>query len=389
MTEGNALGKLSRQVPAIFRDRFPENRENRVKYFGFFSKEEIKKNVGKLLMLDIDFGLKCSLNCPYCFRRDNKVDQLSKEQLSFDELLGVIKDAKKLGLQTVKFCGAGEPLENEQLLTFLEDLTKLNIGAAIFTKGHVLGDDELTKRFYSGHGINTAKELCQRLFELKTSMLLGFASPVHKVQDRIVGNVQGHSKKRDQALLNLVEAGFNKGNPTRLALGINPVIKDNYDTVFDSYVFARERSIYPIVALLMVSGRAHNTELLKKIDITEKQKIDLYERTYTYNIKKGIQTLEQLREEGISSMPGGHPCNQIACGMYITLNGTVLICPGDENTILGNVRETPLKEIWEKSKNYKRKGTFNCLCPPKDGKTIPVELYLNLLERLEATINAR
>jgi MoaA/NifB/PqqE/SkfB family radical SAM enzyme len=381
--EAGALAMLRESIPPLFGGRFPANYQNRVKHFGFFSRAEMAKNKGKLLMLDIDFGMKCSLNCPYCFRRENRVDMFSRKALSFDELLSVIQEAKKLGLQTVKFCGAGEPLENKQLLPFLEELARLNTGAAIFTKGHVLGEDSLTRKYHACHGVNTAKELCGRLYKLKTSVLLAFASPVPEVQDRLVGNVKGYSKKRDAALLNLVEAGFSNENPTRLALCLTPIIKDNYDTIFETYVFARERNIYPLATFLMVSGKGRNINLRKKLDITKEQKISLFEKIYSYNLEEGIQTLGQLGEEGISPMPGGHPCNQIACGMYLTLNGTVLVCPWDEKMVLGSVRETPLKEIWEQSENFARRGTFNCRCPPKDGKTIPREIYSEVLERLE------
>lgn len=378
----DSIGFLSKKIPAVFSDGFPKNNENSVKYFGFFSKQEIERNRGKLLMLDLDFGARRSFNCQYCFRRNNLVDRQDRKPLSFDELLQVIKDAKKLGLQTVKFCGAGEPFENEHILPLLEELTKLDVGACIFTKGNVLGDDALAKKFFSANGISSAKELCERLFGLKTSVVVGFTFPIHALQDSTVGSL-GYSKKRDIALINLIEAGFNKTNPTRLVLGINPVLKENYSSVFESYVFARERNIYPLVSFLMTSGKSRDKALIRKIDLTEKQKLDLFEKIYSYNIEKGIQTLGQLKSDGISCMPGGHPCNQVACGMYLTLNGTVLVCPGDEETIFGNVRDAPLKEIWGRSENFKRKGTFNCRCPPKDGKTIPVKLYQDVLKMLE------
>ncbi len=81
-------------------------------------------------------------------------------------------------------------------------------------------------------------------------------------------------------------------------------------------------------------------------------------------------------------MPGSHPCNQVSCGLYVTANGNVVGCPG-YTTIEGNVKEKSIREIWKESQNKKRAGTFNCGCPPKEGRTIPTRLYENVLRYLE------
>lgn len=353
-----------------------------VQYWGFFSKEEISRESGRLLMLDIDFGRACSLKCPTCFRRSNPVDDSADSDLTFHELLDTISEARKLGLKTVKICGAGEPFENPDLLHFARRLSEWNIGLSIFTKGHVLGDDSLARYFFARDGIKNCRSLASFLFELKTSLLVSFQSFRPQVQDRIVGNVKGYTLRRNRAVKILSEAGFNRCNPTRLAFCTNPITRENYDELFDIYVYCRERNILPVVAALMVSGKQFNRRLLANIDVSDEEKIRLYTRIYEYNIEHGIQSFNTILKEGISAMPGIHPCNQVATGLYITLNGNVVSCPGDSTQILGNIRKTPLSEIWIKSNNYKRRGTFNCHCPPKAGKTIPIYLYSTVLRNL-------
>jgi hypothetical protein len=90
---------------------------------------------------------------------------------------------------------------------------------------------------------------------------------------------------------------------------------------------------------------------------------------YEYNLKYGYSTKEQLLEEGISCMPGIHPCNQIAVGLYLTSNGNVIRCPGDSGKPLGNVQEESIASIWNKHKDWQYKAHFNCHCPYKDGIT--------------------
>jgi len=62
----------------------------------------------------------------------------------------------------------------------------------------------------------------------------------------------------------------------------------------------------------------------------------------------------------------------------------VIRCPGDDVTEFGNIWNTSLEEIWCKSENFSRAGTFNCQCPPKMGKSIPASLYRKVIANLQA-----
>lgn len=370
-------------IPKVYEGMFPPDYQNKVAYWGFFSRKDIEGNIGNLLMLDIDFGRKCSLACPTCFRRLSFVDDTGEPDLTYDELVSIIEDAAKLyPLQSVKICGAGEPLEDPEFLRFVKEMDAMNIGVNAFIKGHVIGSDEWTSRVFGGeYGIHHAEELCEELAKYKLSLNLCCQSFKPDVQDAMVGG-QGYSGLRNQAMINLAKAGFNKSNPTRLCLCNAPVTKLNYDEAFDIYVYARERNMYPVIAVSMTSGKQLTPDFIEKIDLSYEQKLGLWVRTYEWNIKHGIQTMEQLRGEGISALPGGHPCNQNAVGIYITANGNVVGCPGF-STPEGNVRKENIKDIWERSQNRRKAGTFNCGCPPKEGTTIPVTLYGDVMERLE------
>ena len=68
---------MPRIIPHIlkkFEGKFPEDFDNRIRYWGFFDRGDLETNKGKLLMLDIDFGRYCSLDCPSCFRKSNIMD---------------------------------------------------------------------------------------------------------------------------------------------------------------------------------------------------------------------------------------------------------------------------------------------------------------------------
>lgn len=349
--------------------------------WGFFSRGEIEKSDGKLLMLDLDVGRTCSLHCPTCYRRDSDVDDVTKDDLTYDELMYVIQEAKNLGLRSVKTCGVGEPTEHDFFLQFIRDLTAIDVGAGVFTKGHVIGDDKKIEQVNKKYGIKTAREFCNELYDLNVSFMLSFQSFYPEIQDKLVGK-KGQTLIRNKALENLVNSGFNDKNPTRISLVNAPVLPESYNETFSIYKFARERNLYPIFAMSMVSGKQFTEDFRRKIDLTDEQKLKLFTQIYSWNIENGFQTLEQIKEEGISSMPGAHPCNQNAVGLYVTMNGNVVRCPGSIE-ILGNVKEKSITQIWEEQKRNSFAGRFNCGCPYKEGITIPLDLYEKVLANLE------
>jgi len=375
-------------IKKYFSDKFPKNYINDVKGWGI-SKEKLHSKLldgtHKLLTLDLDFGSDCSLYCPHCFRKSNALDTTSTE-LSFKETLNILKQAKELGLESIKILGAGEPFENPQFISFLSAVRNMNVDVAIFTKGHVLGSDQLANNFFGEYGIKSSEELVKFINNLEVSILLGFNSFHPNIQEDFVGLNRKKWKfkenfvsLRNQALHKLAKYGFNKyieGQPTRLALIAAPIKPINIDEIFEIYRFGRRRNMYVVSCPTTYSGLGKIEFEKENRDydfswIIEKLK-QLYTKIYIWNIEQNLMSLDQLKEEGVSLYPGAHPCNQVAAGMYITLKGKVIRCPGrDENgaEICHDVRRKPLKEIWVNSSNYQlaKQDKFNYHCIARDG----------------------
>jgi hypothetical protein len=370
--------KIIPDIPKVY-EHFPTNYINDINGWGF-DKKTIIENEGKLLTLDLDYGANCSLNCPTCFRKKNSVDE-KKHELKIDDLMDIIIQAKALGLRSVKFLGAGDPFENVGFLKFLKFLKVQGIIPLIFTKGHIIGDDELIKKLFEEEGITNGNELVSFLNDCNTSIMLGFNSFDDEMQGKLVGGNKYHIHQRNRALELLVREGFSDSIPTRLALAVNPITIWNVDEAFEIYKWARERNLYAIVTPTMISGRAKDKTWMK-ITPCEKKLLKLYTDIYNFNIETNLQTIEQVLTEGISSYAGGHPCNQVSTGLYITLHGQVLSCPGSEENLEGNIWTNSLKEIWLHSENRRRSGTFNCRCIAKDRKSIPKGLYDDTLKQI-------
>lgn len=398
---------LSKFIEPVFTDKFPKGYINDVDGWGIPKEilhSKLPDGTYKLLTLDIDFGNQCRLKCPHCFRKESNALHSENLELSYSEKINLIKQGKELGLRSVKFLGAGEPDEEPDLLRFLEELRSLDIRAAIFTKGHVLGSDELAEKCFSEYGIRTAEELVGRLRELDVSILLGFNSFGKDMQDKFTGvdefpkssPMKNYVEMRNKALINLVKAGFNKfveGQATRLALIAAPIKPENIDEIFDIYKWGRKRNIYVLSCPTTNSGLGRNEASREKEGNFEKylkDLEDLYVKIYKWNIKKGLMTIEQFKEEGVSLYPGCHPCNQVAAGFYITLKGVVTRCPGrddDDCVVTNDIRKSTLKDAWIHSKNYElasEENRFNYHCIARDGHFFeePQKFYGAIMNRV-------
>lgn len=348
-----------------------------------------------MLAMDVDLGDTCSLNCPHCFRRDPRFDVIKTHALKHEETIFYIKEAQKLGLKQIKILGRGEPFENPRFLEFLRKMTEIGIGVSIFTKGHVLGNDDLAKKYnYEKYGISTGEELIAAIKNLNVSILLGFNSFDRATQEKFTGvdqypessPLKNYVEFRDKALLRLVQAGFNKHEPgkaTRLAMIAAPIKPENVDEIFNLYIWARPRNIYLLSCPTTISGKGLDEfERQKKFSDYVAQLEAMYSKIYVWAIKTNLIPLEKFKQDGVSLYPGCHVCNQTAAGFFLNLSGQVNQCPGrvDESTIFTKdiKEEKNIKSVWENCLNYKRaKNTtgFNYRCVARDGISLPADFY--------------
>jgi len=405
---------LSTKIQVVFNENnkkvFPDNYINNVKYWGNISKEKLHSclpdGTAKLLTLDLDVGDECSLRCPHCFRRDSRFDKCTNP-LTYDEIIKYVKDAKELGLEEIKILGRGEPFQNKDFLKFLREMTKLDLGVSVFTKGFVIGDDNLVKTYNSHYGINTGKELVKELYKLKVSILLGFNSFDKEVQENFVGAcnsvIKNYTELRDRALILLCNAGFNKyvaEEATRLAMIAAPIKPENINEVFEIYKWGRLRNIYILSCPTTISGKGidefnraietyrrdtNNSPYLKYVSELER----LYTSIYSWNIQTNLISKKLFTIDIISLYPGCHVCNQVAAGFYLNLSGQINQCPGrcDQTTIFcSNIRDAKsLKEVWVNSLNYKRakySTRYNFGCVARDGHSLPVDFYNHIYQNV-------
>lgn len=372
-------------IPELFPGKFPDEYINDIKGWGNVAEADLHKTTSdgiyELKNLDIDFGIGCTLKCPHCFKRTFNDSLNWNDSLVFEDYMKIIKEAKTLGLETIKIVGAGEPFENCEILPFLRKMTEMGIHVSIFTKGHVLGNDDLARLYFSKYGIENAKQLVEELYSLNTSILLGYNSFDKGTQGVYVG-LQGATldnwfNNREHALQLLCDVGFNAYEPgiaTRLALVAAPFKTEYLEDIKEIFKWARRRNIYTITCPTTESGDGRKE--MSRISIDQEDKfsayrdaaIDFYVSIYIWSIENGIVKLDDFKKHGVSLYPGAHVCNQTSCGLYITYDGRVMQCPGFDNgtsLVDNDIRELGIRNAWLHSPNYQRaqcQNRFNFEC---------------------------
>jgi len=369
----------------------------------------------------------CLHKCPACFNEQSMVYAKEKrdldgklipnsslnKMLTLQETLSVVDEAREIAkeeghdFRSVKFLGPGELLMNPQLFRLIEEYQKRKIQLNIFTKGALLGDDRLARKYHN----LTAKELVNKLANYENvGLLMSFQSFNDELQDNLVtsrdekGNLaglEGYSRIREQALVNLFASRFyNNGITNRICIINAPIIPENIEESFDIYKFFIERATPVVMTPSMLSGKGcgQYAKQEKTLDLKEwhNRLVELYAKIYAYNVEKGVQTDEQIKQEGIASYVGAEPCNQVATGLYLRANGIVQMCPGrfDKETVFANVQNTSLREIWQNSPNRRMgienpQNLMNNRCPAKDGYAFPLDFYDRVMKRYQEILNKR
>jgi len=353
---------------------------------------------------DLQHNYPCGLHCPGCFSED-PIFQDSSRLMKWEEVFEKIDEARKFGLTSIKFLGPGELFQNKDLFKILDACEKRGLDISVFTKGAEIGSDELVEKIYGPQGIHTADALVERISKYKhLRILLGFNSFDPRLQDAMVGSfnattnyaikdntfvnrgVAGYTDIRNAALVRLVKAGFNDPKyGQRLSLIAAPLMLKQVDEIADMYEWAALRNIPLVTAPSMESGpkSVNLSNSNHRADAAHDTMAGMFAKLYQRAIDIGTMTKDRIEAEGISAYPGTAPCNQVANGLFMRLNGQVQMCPGrsSADAVFGNVHDKPLVEIWAESQNYAHGAADNNWCGAKR-QGMPIEMRKKVEDRL-------
>ncbi len=284
-----------------------------------FSREEIAACLARegLLSLELEFTKKCNLRCIYCYASAG--DPLEGE-LTLDELIGVIEQARQLGARTIVLLGGGEPFLFPHVKEVIWHVRSVGLSPAIFTNGMLL-----------------TKGLCRFLSDHHVKVAIKHNSFLPTVQDALAG-VAGAHRLINRGLRLLMESGYpGKDRP----LCIQSVIcRQNKDEIEAMWTWARERGITPYFEVLTNQGRArqHPHLALAPGEIqTIFQKLSEIDR-------------DRFGNRWIPRPPiAGFTCRRHLYSCLVNSQGFVQACTGVDLSV-GNVRDKALATILRESR---------------------------------------
>jgi MoaA/NifB/PqqE/SkfB family radical SAM enzyme len=273
-----------------------------------------------MLHLDLDLTGNCKLKCFYCDRTpDRYSDVPNRVELTTTERKHIIKQAKDLGATTIEFPGAGEPMIDDGFWDVLQYIQECGMTSVIFTSGYHLNPVAI-----------------DRLYKLDTTIFLKHNSDSERVQDKMVG-VKGYGEIATTALHQLVQRGFNKSVPTRMAVDmvITPQFQDlaEVGTIFR---WCRDNNVHMYIMTLIPEGMADHQKMLFERDRAQ----GLVE--FMADIDRHDYGLEYVPQR---PMGGGYRCRQVNVGLFVNLFGEVYDCNG-LGRLLGHLRRDSLADVW-------------------------------------------
>lgn len=292
----------------------------------------------------------CPWNCDFCFTESVPSTRKLKleNELSLDQRKQLIDDLAELGARSINIVGAGEPTIDPCFFPLLGHLRSAGITPIIYTEGSL----KLAN-----------KEFCDRVYESGATIVL----KVNSLFDEAYQNgilVSGDTKartpqynyfrQRQMAIENMFAAGFNRETPTRMAFD-TIVCRENLGEIERLHRYARDHNIFTLMVNYLPSGRSasgHTNE------ISRAEQFALFARLAHIDCEE-----YSIHQRGAFPYTGAQPCLIRGTGLFVKITGDVLACPGETRPV-GNIRQTPLRQIWGRLKDVR--AAFDGHCPPRE-----------------------
>lgn len=332
-----------------------------------FSGIEIREAIEgeRLLNPSIDLSNVCNLNCPYCYvEKIGSIDKKKQSnELDLKAYLLLIDKLIEAGAKTINIVGAGEPTVDPNFRDIAQYIASQKIKVLVAT-----------------NGIEIAKSdsLIQFLLDIEASVVIKVNSFDVDLQDTLVGK-KGYTNIRNKVLQQLIENGFNKFNPTKLAIN-TLLMKSNIDKVFEIFMFCRKNNIAFISGNYMPTGRTKDAVFQGDYLLKDKNDKKLFEpisaneykalrkQILEYDIAHGFPT------DSPDAYISGLPCIQ-GLGVQIDNKGKIWHCPARHQVIKGellakeicdNAIEKDFCKLWAEETYFRRfRNEYNGLCPYK------------------------
>jgi radical SAM protein with 4Fe4S-binding SPASM domain len=278
-----------------------------------------------------ELTLACNLRCAHCGSRAGRP---RSDELSLDEIRGVVADLAALGTREISLIG-GEAYLRRDWLDIIRAVSEAGIKCGLQTGGRALSRAKIEAAVAAG------------LVAAGVSV-----DGTEEVHDRLRG-VPGSFRQALDAISELALAGITPGCNTQVNRLSAPVIEETFD-----HIFAAGARLWQIQLTVPAGNAAEQTDLI----LQPWQIPDVYDRLAIL-FERGRQSGFRLFAGNNIGYYGPHehlwrtmtdePAYWDGCGaaetsLAIEADGTVKGCPSLHKGKYGggNVRDAPLSEIW-------------------------------------------
>jgi radical SAM protein with 4Fe4S-binding SPASM domain len=278
------------------------------------------KDKPHLTSLQIELTSRCNERCVHCYiPHENKLNDI-EPALFYD----VLDQCRDMGLLSLTLSG-GEPMLHKNFCDFLRKAKGYDFSLNVLSNLTLLNDEII------------AEMKANRLSSVQVS-LYSINPAIH---DSITA-VPGSFVKTRDAILKLIENDI----PLQISC---PTMKQNKDSYVDVLNWAHEHKVRAVTDYIMMARYDHTTSNLdNRLSLDEVGKVinDIITNDPDYQREVNGADFEERDQRDRS--------NDIVCGVCVSsicmiANGNVYPCAGWQDYVAGNVKETPLKEIWESS----------------------------------------
>lgn len=307
---------------------------------------EYFKGKPQLTSLHIELTSKCNERCMHCYiPHEDKICNIDTD-LFYD----IIRQCRDLNVLHLTLSG-GEPMLHKNFCDFLRKCREYDFSVNVLSNLTLL-DDEI-------------------LQEMKANPLLGVQVSLYSMNPDIhdeITQMKGSFEKTKNAILKLIENDI----PLQISC---PIMKQNKGCYNEVVLWANQHKIRTGDDFVIIARYNHTTQNLNcRLSIDEVKEIINDKVT---DDAKYLEQIEIEAERKLNSTPDDFICTVCNYSICIADNGNVFPCAGWHGYIVGNVKETPLNEIWNNSERVQylrglRKKDFpNCIkCQDKEYCTI-------------------
>jgi len=264
---------------------------------------------------------KCQCNCAHCSAGRHLRNDLN--ELSTKEAKALIDQSQNLGVALIAFTG-GEPLLRDDIYELISYVDKSKALPILFTNGLLLTEENIEKLVNAG------------LY----SLFVSIDSPFPDEHERLRG-VKGIFESAVQGIKTMQEKGGFVGISSYATR--SGTQKKIYKKL---YSFAKELGVKNLILFdaIPTGNKLKNTsEMLTPVQHEEIRKFS----SYVFKHRMVPQFNSQSWQNSIEGYIGGIGCLAVNLQFYVSAYGEVSPCDFTPLTF-GNVRNKPIKEIWNK-----------------------------------------